>query len=160
MNIFFFDLFKNNRKGFCNKKKHEMRWQRGFPRPWPGYRSALWGPINAVSSGTWSPLEHVSTSTAIGSASNVFCPLPLKLSNSSGYVGHFGSSADPLISDSIPQSNSEHSCRHCPLDDLEHFYDVHCERPHLSSICHHWQHTLVEDVRLETLRYSGCEDVP
>ena len=51
-------------------------------------------PSNATSSGTRSPLQNLSAPSAICSASNVPCPLPLKFGNSSGYVGNLCSLAD------------------------------------------------------------------
>ncbi|KPJ10498.1 hypothetical protein RR48_09632, partial [Papilio machaon] len=45
---------------------------------------------------------------------------PLKVYNSSGNDGYFGSAADHIISDAITQRDSEHYCPiHCPFCDFE-----------------------------------------
>ncbi|KAG6459145.1 hypothetical protein O3G_MSEX011225 [Manduca sexta] len=121
----------------------------GLLRPSSGGRSMSFA--YAASPGSWSPLQKFSVPKAITSKSYVSCPLPLEFRNSMGYVGYFGSPADLFI--------SKHSPPHCLLGDLKSSDKAHSERPRLSSICHHWQHTLVKDFRLETLQYSGREDV-
>lgn len=56
--------------------------------------------------------------------SNVPRPLLLKVCNSLGCIGYFGSLADILISDSIRQYNSEDSLCYNPLGDFEPSYHV------------------------------------
>ncbi|CAH2102499.1 unnamed protein product [Euphydryas editha] len=61
---------------------------------------------------TWSPLQDTSAPTAIGPTTQVTSPLPLQRANPLGYVGHFGSLADSLISDPIFERNDDDgACR-------------------------------------------------
>jgi hypothetical protein len=84
----------------------------------------------------------------IGSTCNVPRPLPLKLS----YIGYLGSATVSLISDAVAQRNSQQSPLLRPLGDFEPSYEAHSKRPRFRAIRHPWQHALVKDTRLETLR--------
>ncbi|CAG4966887.1 unnamed protein product [Parnassius apollo] len=81
--------------------------------------------------GTRLPLENLSSPSVIGSSSYMAGPLPLQLTNPLGYVGHSGFTADILISESIPQRNSEHSLLHSSLSDLERPHTASSEGPRL-----------------------------
>lgn len=55
--------------------------------------------------------------------------LPLKVGNSMGNVGGFGSFGDLLIPDSNTQINAKHWSLHCSLSDFEPSSKAHCEWP-------------------------------
>lgn len=64
-------------------------------------------------------LENPLVPSAVNFASYVFHPLSIGTGDSLSYVGDFNSSADLIISDVIPEINSEHYHLHLPLSDLK-----------------------------------------
>lgn len=78
------------------------------------------------------------------------CPQPNAMSLAMcrlTYVGDFSSETDLIISDLIPQKNSEFSPVHHPLSDLELLYEAY-PKPHLST---YHMSSLIRDCWLETL---------
>lgn len=61
------------------------------------------------------------------------------------------STLSPLIPDLMLSENSEHHHRHCYLGDIELSDNAHSKRLRHNAICHHRQHTPVNDFRLETM---------
>jgi hypothetical protein len=68
------------------------------------------------------PILNSFTPAVVGSAADMASPLSLQHVNTVSYVGDFSSLQDHLVSNSIPQRNSEHSSFHTSLSDLTHIF--------------------------------------
>jgi hypothetical protein len=87
-----------------------------YPHPAPPSRPAPIITPRLLSRGLHSRLL---TSMVFGSTADMASPLPLQHANTLCYVGNFSPLPDHLVSNSIPQRNSENSFFHSLLSNLE-----------------------------------------